>query len=75
MTATHTADSADVDFDTDDICCDPYEEGCTASLDDGEGWNGACGNCADRQYAEEEGDWWLDDDDADDAPRSEGNRQ
>ncbi|WP_099020846.1 hypothetical protein [Mycolicibacterium palauense] len=73
MTATDTADSAEVDVDTDDICCDPYEEGCTASLDDGEGWNGACGNCADRQYAEEEGDWWLDD--ADDAPRCEGDRQ
>jgi len=43
-----------VDVDADDICCDPYEEGCTASLNDGEGWNGACGNCADRQYAEEE---------------------
>jgi hypothetical protein len=44
-----------------DVCCDPYEEGCTASLNDGEGWNGACGNCADRQYADEEGGWWLDD--------------
>lgn len=41
-------------IDADDICSDPYDEGCTASLDDGEGWNGACGNCADRQYADEE---------------------
>lgn len=60
-----------VDVDADDICCDPYEEGCTASLNDGEGWNGACGNCADRQYAEEEGQWWLDEDDTDVPPASE----
>lgn len=24
-----------------------------ATLDDGEGWNGECGNCADRSYARE----------------------
>lgn len=63
-----TTAAAPEDADADDICCDPYEEGCTASLDDGEGWNGACGNCADRQYAEEEGQWWLDEDDTEAAP-------
>ncbi|GAT04981.1 hypothetical protein [Mycolicibacterium fortuitum] len=35
--------------DPDDTCSDPFEQGCTALLDDGEGWDGACGNCADRQ--------------------------
>lgn len=69
MTTAPATESADID--TDDICCDPYEEGCTASLTDGEGWNGACGNCADRQYAEEEGQWWLDEDDTDVPPASE----
>lgn len=63
------------DTDADDVCCDPYEEGCTASLDDGEGWNGACGNCADRQYAEEEGQWWLDEDDTAAAPARQGSTQ
>ncbi|MCF6389743.1 hypothetical protein L2K20_22445 [Mycobacterium sp. MBM] len=66
MTTAAASESADTD--NDDICCDPYEEGCTASLTDGEGWNGSCGNCADRQYAEEEGDWWLDKDDTDVPP-------
>lgn len=66
MTTAAASESADTD--NDDICCDPYEEGCTASLTDGEGWNGSCGNCADRQYAEEEGDWWLDEDDTDVPP-------
>jgi len=42
------------DTDRDDICSDPFDEGCMASLDDGEGWDGACGNCADRQAAKEE---------------------
>ncbi|BBN50769.1 hypothetical protein [Mycobacterium avium] len=53
---------APLDGDADDVCRDPYNEGCTASLDDGEGWDGACGNCADRQYAEEHGLWWYADD-------------
>lgn len=69
MTTAPATESADID--TDDICCDPYEEGCRASLTDGEGWNGACGNCADRHYAEEEGQWWLDEDDTDVPPASE----
>ncbi|MDZ4270815.1 MAG: hypothetical protein U1D00_34975 [Mycobacterium sp.] len=71
MTTAPAPKSADVD--TDDICCDPYEEGCTASLDDGEGWNGACGSCADRQYADEEGPWWRDEDDTDVPAASEEN--
>lgn len=72
MTTTPAPES--VTADRDDICSDPCEEGCTASLDDGEGWNGACGNCADRQYAEEEGQGWLDDD-IDVVPGDEGSRR
>ncbi|CPV67156.1 hypothetical protein [Mycobacteroides abscessus] len=34
-----------------EMCIDPFDEGCTEPLDDGEGWNGACGTCADREYA------------------------
>ncbi|MBX9918670.1 MAG: hypothetical protein K2Y33_02385 [Mycolicibacterium frederiksbergense] len=57
MTATQASDTdKDNDRDSEDICSDPFEEGCTDSLDDGEGWNGACGNCADRQYAAEQDD-------------------
>jgi hypothetical protein len=43
------------DEDDDDICSDPHEEGCRASLDDGEGFDGYCGNCADRLEAQ--GHW------------------
>lgn len=32
---------------------------CQSSLDDGEGWNGLCGNCADQ--AEDDGEWDEDD--------------
>lgn len=64
------AKTALCDTDREDICSDPFDEGCTASLDDGEGWNGACGNCADRQYAKEEGQWWQDS--ADDENNGEG---
>lgn len=53
---TAKASDTDTDRDSDDICSDPFEEGCTDSLADGEGWNGACGNCADRQYAAEQED-------------------
>lgn len=58
------------DTDRDDICSDPFDEGCTASLDDGEGWDGACGNCADRQAAKEEEQGWQDG--ADDENNGEG---
>ncbi|MFN6548170.1 hypothetical protein [Mycolicibacterium nivoides] len=44
---------ADIE-DPDDTCSDPFEDGCTASLNDGEGWDGACGNCADRKDNEAE---------------------
>lgn len=43
------------DEDDDDVCSDPHEEGCRASLDDGEGFDGYCGNCADRLEAQ--GHW------------------
>jgi hypothetical protein len=36
---------------------DPDDEACRtcrASTGDGEGWDGECGNCADRSYAAEE---------------------
>ncbi|SHV17487.1 Uncharacterised protein [Mycobacteroides abscessus subsp. abscessus] len=36
------------DFGDEDICKDPFNEGCRESLDDGQGWAGCCGNCADR---------------------------
>ncbi|MBY0285574.1 MAG: hypothetical protein K2X52_00260 [Mycobacteriaceae bacterium] len=59
------------DTDRDDICSDPFDEGCMASLDDGEGWDGACGNCADRQAAaDEEEQGWQDG--ADDENNGEG---
>lgn len=43
-------------------------EDCDESLEDGEGWNGFCGNCADRIYAAEHGD--QDDDQHDDVETS-----
>lgn len=44
------------DFDDEDgeTCSDPFGEGCEESLSDGEGWNGACGSCADRVENERE---------------------
>lgn len=45
----------EIDLDA-EICSDPYDEGCYESLGDGEGWDGACGSCADRQYADDEDD-------------------
>lgn len=39
-----------------DRCRDPFDENCRAPLDDGEGWDGACGNCADRLENENEND-------------------
>lgn len=52
MTAT-TTDVADDGLEGLDVCRDPFDEDCRASLDDNEGWDGACGNCADRLYANE----------------------
>ncbi|EHB48652.1 hypothetical protein MycrhDRAFT_5493 [Mycolicibacterium rhodesiae JS60] len=60
MTAT-TTDVADDRLEGLDVCRDPFDESCRASLDDNEGWDGACGNCADRLYANEFND--VDDDD------------
>lgn len=39
-TAKASDTDTDTDRDSDDICSDPFEEGCTDSLDDGEGWDG-----------------------------------
>lgn len=44
-----------IDLDA-EICTDPFDEGCYESLSDGEGYDGACGNCADRQYAADDDD-------------------
>jgi hypothetical protein len=66
MTATTTDFAAD-GLDDRDVCRDPFDEGCTAPLDDGEGWNGAYGNCADREYANEFND---NDDDVDEEARA-----
>jgi hypothetical protein len=41
--------------DEDEVCSDPFDEGCRMSLDDGEGYDGACGSCADR--LEDAGHW------------------
>lgn len=65
---------AHLDVEADDVCRDPYNDGCTASLDDGQGWDGACGNCADRQYAEEHDLWWYAEDAADDQDATGGRR-
>ena len=46
--------SDDDDYD-EDVCGDPFDESCRASLDDGEGFDGYCGNCADRLEAQ--GHW------------------
>ncbi|WP_174399812.1 hypothetical protein [Mycolicibacterium sphagni] len=44
-----------VDDDDDDeapeVCRDPHDEGCSEPLDDGEGYDGCCGTCADRLEA------------------------
>lgn len=45
-------DSGDGD---NEVCSDPFEEGCQMSLNDGEGYDGACGSCADR--LEDAGHW------------------
>lgn len=70
LMTTAPADDAAADTEGDDTCSDPFDEGCTASLDDGEGWDGACGNCADRQAATEEEQCW--EDGADDDINGEG---
>ena len=45
-------DGEDEDEDEEEIC---REEGCENSLDDGEGYDGLCGEHADE--AEERGEW------------------
>lgn len=37
-----------LDLGDDQACRDPFDTGCRESLDDGHGWAGCCGNCADR---------------------------
>lgn len=50
------ADPEDSDDNDEDgeTCSDPFGEGCEESLSDGEGWDGACGSCADRVENERE---------------------
>lgn len=55
--ATHPADPVPQGFsddgvdEDDEVCSDPFEEGCRESLADGAGYDGACGSCADRLEA------------------------
>lgn len=42
---------SDTGVDDDEVCSDPFEEGCKLSLNDGAGYDGACGSCADRLEA------------------------
>ncbi|GAB3162157.1 hypothetical protein GCM10027258_80620 [Amycolatopsis stemonae] len=51
--ATVGPDAEDGDEGEDEVCA---TEGCDGRLDDGEGWDGRCGNCADRIYAAEQGE-------------------
>jgi hypothetical protein len=47
-----------LDLGDDDACRDPFDTGCRESLDDGEGFAGCCGNCADRmEHLHDGGDW------------------
>ncbi|AOS94897.1 MULTISPECIES: hypothetical protein [Mycobacterium avium complex (MAC)] len=47
-----------VDDLDDELCRDPFEEGCQESLEGSEGWAGCCGNCADRmERLHNESDW------------------
>ena len=47
--------------DDDAACRDPFDEGCRESLDDGQGWAGCCGGCADRMEGLHSEDEWGDD--------------
>ena len=47
--------------DDDAACRDPFDEGCRESLDDGQGWAGCCGGCADRMEGLHAGSEWGDD--------------
>ncbi len=58
LTGQSEPTSPEPDAETEDRCRDPFDENCRAPLDDGEGWNGACGSCADR----------LDNENSDDNP-------
>lgn len=42
------------EFSVPEFCA---SDDCANPLDDGEGWNGKCGVCADREAAEESDDW------------------
>jgi hypothetical protein len=37
-----------LDLGDDEACRDPFDTGCRESLEDGQGWAGCCGGCADR---------------------------
>lgn len=74
VTAPLPAETGDADDDEPEVCAteDCATEDCDGNLDDGEGWNGFCGSCADRIYAPEHGD--QDDDTATDGGETRGNQ-
>lgn len=53
--ASGDADLSDYHRVTAEGVDDDFCSTCGGSLDDGEGWDGYCGNCADRVVNEEEG--------------------
>jgi hypothetical protein len=57
--ATIVLEALDIGDDS-DACRDPFDIGCRASLDDGQGWAGCCGHCADRMEHIHHGQDWGD---------------
>ena len=49
------------DLGDEDACRDPFGTGCRESLDDGEGFAGCCGGCADRMEQLHNAEDWGDD--------------
>lgn len=55
--ATIVVDALEIG-DDDAACRDPFNEDCREPLDDGQGWAGCCGGCADRmERLHNEHDW------------------
>ncbi|CAL9677544.1 hypothetical protein SUDANB95_07869 (plasmid) [Actinosynnema sp. ALI-1.44] len=69
ITASESDDFDEDDFDEDAVC---RSEDCDEDPRGGEGWDGYCGNCADRIFAEEEDDEFEADDHHDEAAEQTG---
>lgn len=54
-TTVHPTDGSVDDVEHFPVLC--ASDDCANPLDDGAGWNGKCGVCADREAAEESDDW------------------